>query len=65
MAFALVNKVGQKAALKVHSQRPSVATRAVSLKPLPYEPTALEPHMSAGTFEVRTVAITVEEGRER
>lgn len=65
MAFALVNKVGQKAALKVQSQRPSVATRAVSLKPLPYEPTALEPHMSVSTFEVRTAAIAVEEGRER
>ena len=66
MAFALANKaLGGKAALKVQSQRPCVATRAVSLKPLPYEPTALEPHMSASTFEVREERRAESTGEEK
>jgi len=41
------------AARPTPAARPVVRTSALSLKPLPYAPDALEPHMSKATFEVR------------
>ena len=35
--------------------RPSVRANALSLKPLPYAPDALEPHMSKSTFDVSSL----------
>eukprot|EP00983_Pelagomonas_calceolata_P126964 1161353-Pelagomonas_calceolata.AAC.1 len=52
MAALLSSKLNMTAR-PAPAQRPSVRTNAVALKPLPYAPDALEPHMSKATFEVR------------
>nr|QBY35575.1 chloroplast iron superoxide dismutase 1 [Dunaliella salina] len=50
MAALLSSKLNMTAR-PAPAQRPSVRTNAVALKPLPYAPDALEPHMSKATFE--------------